>query len=311
VNALPVSVVIPLYNAGAHVDAALDTVAAQDPGPAEVIVVDDGSTDDGASRVVRRNQPGLRLIRQGNQGVAAARNAGLAAAGTTFVAFLDADDLWCRGHLGRLMSAAVAIPNAAVLGERFVAVATDAGVEDAFSRSPSAARPRQADYVAEAAAGDAPFYTSSCMVRREAAMAAGGFPHGQNRGEDLALWIRLSEQHGAAATDALGALYRRSGTGLTGRAVEMPDVAMRTLDTLLAATPAARREAMLALRSRLALAHALDSLGRGDRIGARAALAEARGHFPLRHAVARLLAMLPPPMAKAGFDIRAALRGMR
>jgi hypothetical protein len=171
------------------------------------------------------------------------------------------------------------------------------------------ANPRRADYVAEAAEGTAPFYTSSCMVRREAAIAEGGFPDGESHGEDLALWIRLSERCGAAATDAVGALYRRSPSGLTGRVVRVPDVAMRTLDALLPGAPPARREAMLKLRSRLALAHALDSLSLGDRANARAALAEAGRHFLLRRIVAAVLAALPGPVAHAAFSARTALGG--
>lgn len=310
-STLPVSVIIPLYNAGAHIEAALDTVTVQEPGPAEVIVVDDGSTDDGPARVAHRNDPRVRLLRQENRGVAAARNAGLAAAGETFAAFLDADDLWCPGHLARLAAAAAAVPEAAVIGARFVPVASDAAAADAMTQPVSEAHPRRADYVAEAAAGAAPFYTSSCMVRREAALAEGGFPHGESHGEDLALWIRLSERHGAAATDAVGALYRRSPSGLTGRSVAVPDVAMRTLDALLPDAPAERRGAMRALRSRLALAHALDSLARGDRANARAALAEAGGEFPLRRLAAGMLAAIPAPMARAAFAARAMLGGGR
>ncbi|MCU0983571.1 MAG: glycosyltransferase [Acetobacteraceae bacterium] len=306
---LPVSVVIPLFNAGRHIEAALATIAAQAPGPAEVIVVDDGSTDDGPARVTRRNDPRVRLVRQENRGVAAARNVGLAVAGEAFIAFLDADDLWCRNHLGRLVDAAGAVPDAAIYGERFVSVANDATADDALSRPEPEARPRRADYVAEAAEGAAPFYTSSCMVRREAAIAEGGFPDGESHGEDLALWIRLSERHGAAATDAVGALYRRSSGGLTGRVVRVPDVAMRTLDALLPAARPERREAMLKLRSRLALAHALDSLSHGDRANARAALAEAGAHFTLRRFVAGMLAALPGPVAHAAFSARAALGG--
>jgi glycosyltransferase involved in cell wall biosynthesis len=310
-SVLPISVVIPLYNAGRHVEAALDTVAAQSPGAAEVIVIDDGSTDDGPARVIVRGDERVRLISQANAGVAAARNVGLAAATGTFAAFLDADDLWCPGHLARLAEAAAAVPEAAVIGEGFVSVPADATTAEALARRTAPAHPRRADYVAEAAEGRAPFYTSSCMVRRDAALAEGGFPHGESHGEDLALWIRLAERHGAAATGAVGALYRRSPGGLTGRSVRVPDVAMRTLDALRRDAAPDRQAPMRRLRSRLALAHALDALSRGEAADARAALAESGADFPLRQVAARVLAALPARIAQAAFSARTALGASR
>ncbi len=88
---LPISVVIPAYNAGAHLAEALDSVAAQRRPAAETVVVDDGSSDDSAS-IARRY--GVRVITQPNRGVAQARNAGITAATMPWIAFLDADDRW-------------------------------------------------------------------------------------------------------------------------------------------------------------------------------------------------------------------------
>lgn len=308
---LSVSVVVPLYNAGHFVEAALDTVAAQMPRAAEVIVVDDGSTDDGAARVARRMGGALRLIRQSNRGVAAARNVGLRAASQPRVAFLDADDLWCPGHLARLVAASDWFPTAAVVGARFRPVPAHVTALDAAAERISATPPRRADYVAEAAQGTAPFYTSSCLVRRDAALVEGGFLEGESHGEDLALWIRLSERFGAAATDATGALYRRAAGGLTGRVVPVPDVAMRTLEALMASATPSRAMLMRQLRDRLATAHALDSLAQGDRANARAALAEVVGPLTPRRIAAMLLAAIPAPVCRAAFSLRSLMGGTR
>lgn len=308
-SAAPISVVIPLHNAAAHVGAALDTVADQVPPPAEVIVVDDGSTDGGGALVAARAAPGLRLITQPNRGAAAARNAGLAAATAPHVAFLDADDLWCPGHLARLAILAGRFPEAGVLGERFRHAPAGATVQDARAVEPGDALPRRADFVAEAAEGRAPFYTSSCMVRRDAALAAGGFPEGESHGEDLALWITLSERHGAAASAAVGALYRRGG-GLSARARRVPDIAMRTLDRLAEAAPPGRRPVLARLRGRIALSYALTLLAAGDREAARAALREAGPERSGRYLAAVLLAALPARLARAVFAARAALGGV-
>ena len=87
-----VSVIIPVYNGGRHLRAALESVFAQSYRPFEVIVVDDGSTDD--SSAIAQSFPDVRYIHQQNQGVAAARNNGIEAARGEFFAFLDQDDLW-------------------------------------------------------------------------------------------------------------------------------------------------------------------------------------------------------------------------
>jgi glycosyltransferase involved in cell wall biosynthesis len=90
---VPVSVIIPCHDDGRHIGAALQSILDQSCRPAEIIVVDDGSTDDSAA-VVRSFGAAVRLVTQPRLGVSAARNAGVAAAAGTIIGFLDADDLW-------------------------------------------------------------------------------------------------------------------------------------------------------------------------------------------------------------------------
>ena len=99
-----VSVVIPAYNAAAFLEEALASVVAQDCGPIEMIVVDDGSSDR-TSEVARSFEPPVTLIAQAHAGPGAARNTGVAAARGEFLAFLDADDLWTPSSLARRLSA--------------------------------------------------------------------------------------------------------------------------------------------------------------------------------------------------------------
>jgi glycosyltransferase involved in cell wall biosynthesis len=87
-----VSVIIPVRDMDRYLAEALRSVLAQDYRPIEVIVVDDGSTDDSAG--VAASFPGVICLRQARQGVPTARNLGIARAGGTFVAFQDADDIW-------------------------------------------------------------------------------------------------------------------------------------------------------------------------------------------------------------------------
>ncbi|MCK7493597.1 MAG: glycosyltransferase family 2 protein [Comamonadaceae bacterium] len=106
-----VSVVIPCYNAGRYLPATLRSVFAQQGVQLDVIVVDDGSTD-GSAEMVERDFPGVRMLRQPNQGVSAARNRGIEAARHEWVAFVDADDIWSARQAGRAVRAAARQPDA-------------------------------------------------------------------------------------------------------------------------------------------------------------------------------------------------------
>ena len=96
------SVIIPLYNKEAEVAATLRSALEQSLRPLEVIVVDDGSTDRSAEVVVSFRSPLIRLIRQPNAGVSAARNRAIAEARGEYVALLDADDRWRPGFLAEI-----------------------------------------------------------------------------------------------------------------------------------------------------------------------------------------------------------------
>ena len=86
-----VSVIVPVYNGARFLGEALHSICSQDYEPYEIILVDDGSTDETA--VIARSYPSVRYMRQANQGVAVARNVGMTAARGAFLAFQDHDDL--------------------------------------------------------------------------------------------------------------------------------------------------------------------------------------------------------------------------
>lgn len=89
-----ITVIIPLYNKAGYIQRALRSIQTQTHPPFEVIVIDDGSTDDSAAQVAAIADSRIRLVSQPNAGPGAARNRGLALAETDYVAFLDADDEW-------------------------------------------------------------------------------------------------------------------------------------------------------------------------------------------------------------------------
>ena len=88
----PATAVVPLFNGRRFICEAINSILAQELRPREIIVVDDGSTDQGPDLLT--SYPGLRIIRQSNRGEAAARNRGIQESTQPLIAFLDQDDLW-------------------------------------------------------------------------------------------------------------------------------------------------------------------------------------------------------------------------
>lgn len=111
---LTVSVIIPTYNYSRYVGHAIDSVLAQTLPVHEIIVVDDGSTDDTES-VLAPYRDKVRVIHQQNRGVAAARNAGVANSSGELVAFLDADDMWLPTKIERQVARLLAEPEIAMV----------------------------------------------------------------------------------------------------------------------------------------------------------------------------------------------------
>jgi glycosyltransferase involved in cell wall biosynthesis len=118
------AVIIPVFNGAHHVRDARASIEAQQYPGLEVIVVDDGSTDDTAAIV---NEPGFatRVIHQENAGAAAARNRGIEASTADLIAFLDADDLWPAGKLALQVDALEQEPSLDVVLGRIKIVTLD------------------------------------------------------------------------------------------------------------------------------------------------------------------------------------------
>lgn len=173
-----VTAVIPAYQRVDLVGRAVLSALQQFPvRAAEVLVVDDGSTD-GTGDLAERL--GARVVRQVNAGEGAARNTGLRHASTAGVAFLDSDDAWLPGHLATLVPH---LPGRVLVGS--VARAVPSGKLVGYpGRHPSVIDPRSVIWP------DSPVLPSAVLVDRAAALAVGGFGD-LPRGADLEFWIRL------------------------------------------------------------------------------------------------------------------------
>ena len=213
-----VSVVIPAHNYGHFLSTAIDSVLAQSHSALEVVVVDDGSTDDTREVVASYSDPRVRYIWQENAGLSAARNKGIQCARMPFVAFLDADDQWLPEFLGEVMR------QFAILGNRFALVATGTGRMDESGRR--LAPPRfNFDHGGEFAARDFVLrnrpLSSSIVARRSVFAECGLFDTSLRSSEDRDMWIRVTAKYGFWLIDRPLALIRRHGSNMSKNAVRM------------------------------------------------------------------------------------------
>ena len=156
-----VSVVITTYNQASYIGPALDSVFAQSRPPAEVIVVDDGSTDETSERIAPYRDR-LVYIRQPNQGVAQARNTGVRTARGDLLAFLDGDDLWESEKLALQVAAACAYPDSGLIAVNGVQFSETRLTRESLFPSPIA---RLFDGGVDSVCVDAsPYFLRACVV---------------------------------------------------------------------------------------------------------------------------------------------------
>lgn len=199
------SVVIPAFNAGWIIAEAIASALRQTAPPLEVLVVDDGSTDDIAARIAALPDDRVRLLRQENRGSAAARNAGIRAARGEVLALLDADDIWPEDKLETQLRLLDGPPPAdLVTGATQVLNAT--------------APPEASDrgFVARGDPWTAPLL-GSALFRRSVFDTVGLFDEPlRGAGEDVDWFIRARELGVAtAATDRVTLYYRLHGRNMT------------------------------------------------------------------------------------------------
>ena len=222
----PVSLVIPCYNAAGSLGVVLAGARRQTLAPREVLVVDDGSTDDTAE-VARRM--GARVERhRRNLGLAAARNTGLAAATGDLVVFVDSDAV-PHPDLVRRLTAGYEDPSLAAVGGQVLEVGAAKTVDRwraSFWRQTQG----------ELALDDAPFVVGACCsLRRAAARDVGGFAVGfRTNGEDVDLSLRLRARGLRLAYDPRAVVFHTRRD---------------TLQSLLFMVYRHRRDHLLALRT--------------------------------------------------------------
>ncbi len=215
-----VSVVVPAWNAAATLREALESVRRQHEGPPrEILLVDDGSTDGTACVAERWHAEfpleSIRIWRQEtNQGPAAARNAALRYARGEWVAFLDADDLWCPNRLTWQLRLAADYPDVALWCGATCRI--DAAACETDGDQKGTDTPPDFRYVSLhelAVLNSIPL--STVLIRRSVLEEAGGFDERFRGPEDYELWLRLAVRHRIGKISACLAICRERSDGLS------------------------------------------------------------------------------------------------
>jgi GT2 family glycosyltransferase len=243
-----ISITVPVFNGSRFIPNLIDTVRAQTRSDWELIIVDDGSTDD-LDTPLGQAPPDTRrhVVRQPNSGLSSARNRGLAQAQGELVAFLDVDDAWRPTYLSAMCAALDQAPQAvaAFCGWQYMDPAGQALPQTVLlSQS-------EADRLASDLAWRNSLVPSGVVARRNAIVQAGGFDESMRNLEDWDLWLRLIGLGPFVAVPQVLVWYRTHPASLTENVLDMERGRLRMqarhlgpLDEPLAQWPSQRRRAI-------------------------------------------------------------------
>ena len=299
------SVVVPVFNKVQTLQRTIGHALAQKFADFELIVIDDGSTDDSINSLASIADPRLRILVQDNRGPGAARNRGIAEAKHEWIAFLDGDDIWHPDHLAELDRIRERYPVAALIGTSFV----DSDFHGRFAW-PGAEQGRieTISYLEEIATSGKVFFTSSTAARRKVLRSLGGFG-AFPRGEDSDLWVRIDLAYSIARSTRSTAVHLHGTGGITesprppwpGNVPARPEDLSPAVATALSArgaAPAPVREVIDRFTNRYVL-WMMDGCAARGSVEAVASIARFhRGPAPLRLRAMALAASLPGPLAR-------------
>lgn len=209
-----VSVIIPCFNNAEHIVIAIDSVLTQDYGNIEIIVVNDGSTDN-SPEVLQQYDGKIHLITQKNQGPAVARNNGIKAARGDFIAFLDGDDIWLPGKIRTQVEYLQNNPQTGLCYTNWLVWDQCQPLAEVL-----ACQPKPADTTALVADRSGWLYTKllevsavctiTAMLRADIVRAVGFFNENYPIGEDHDYWIRVSRLCQIDKLCGIYAVYRQN-----------------------------------------------------------------------------------------------------
>jgi glycosyltransferase involved in cell wall biosynthesis len=180
-----ISVIIPTYNRANLVGEAIESVLLQDFNDYEIIVVDDGSTDN-TLEILNKFNNHLIVLHQPNQGVSAARNAGIATAGGRFIAFLDSDDLWLKQKLTAQIDFFQSHRDA------LICQTEEIWIRNGVRVNPKKRHQKPSGMIFEPSLALCLVSPSAVMLNRKLFAAVGIFDPSLPACEDYDLWLRIS-----------------------------------------------------------------------------------------------------------------------
>jgi len=247
-----VSVVTASYQMGHYVCSAVDSVLAQDYPNVEIIVVNDGSTDDTQERLAKYEADHrVTVINQENKGQTVAKNRGLAAAKGELIGFCDADNLWRPGKLSKQVPRLLASPKAGVVyGDIHL-------IDDQGKSLPSLNTLRYGGRITAKLLVDNFVTFNTTLVHRHILDEVGGFDESLRMAIDYNLWLNISLKYEFIYLDEPLVDYRIWGGQMSHRTGERMDNFFRLLEKFLRENP----EAVSRLEARHAWAHSYTTRG--------------------------------------------------
>lgn len=227
-----ITVIMPLYNKAAEVGRAVESVLAQTVNDFELIIVNDGSTDNGPDLVRGIQNPRVRIIDQKNEGVSAARNRGIMEARAELIAFLDADDEWESDFLATIIRLRCNFPFCDAFATAYYYSTPDGQRRPVFFRGmPKSPWEGVADFCFPCDL-DPPISMSAIAVTKKAITSIGGFPVGITIGEDLLMRVRLRLEYDIAYSTHLCSIYWAPVSVRPERKPQYPDFVGDELERL-------------------------------------------------------------------------------
>lgn len=189
-----ISVVIPLYNKEKQIVNTLQTVLNQTFQDFEIVIVDDGSTDNSVAESQKVKDSRIKIVHQSNAGVSAARNRGIEEAKYDLIAFLDADDEWKPNFLFVLYNLFLKYPECSVYACDYELKYSNGATKYNIIRNLHIEGNDgiMSNYFEVAYCSSPPLWTSAIIVKKDAIKSLGGFPVGIKSGEDLLTWAKIA-----------------------------------------------------------------------------------------------------------------------
>ena len=184
------SVIIPAYNAEKSIERSISSVLDQSYESFEIIVVNDGSTDNTEEIIKRLNNDKIKIISQKNQGVSVARNVGIKNSNNTYICFLDADDAWLPNHLEVLSNLIEKYKNESFFVTGYKMLFLD-GREKTINASINEDDYLETNLFSAYQRYGYFFNTNYVCIKKEAIIQTGGFAVGVKNEEDYDMWCRL------------------------------------------------------------------------------------------------------------------------